>query len=108
MKSNSTTRVLAASTLFAGLLAGCASSTQGDQGGYGASQGSTGAQGGMGTSPTSAECAQFHQLESQRTPSTQQELVDPTRGMSPEQRERHMNMMRERCGPRPSSAPPNY
>jgi hypothetical protein len=108
MKSKSTTRVLAASAMFAGLLAGC-TSTQGDQGAYGAGQGGTGAQGGMGMSATSAECAQFHQMESRRTPSTQQELVDPQLArMSPEQREQHMNMMRERCGPGPSSPPPKY
>ncbi|HEX9172168.1 MAG TPA: hypothetical protein VF861_05855 [Telluria sp.] len=108
MKSKSTTRVLAASALFAGLLAGC-TSMQGDQGGSGAAQGSTAAAGGTGMSPTNAECAQFHQYESRRTPSTQQELVDPQLArMSPEERERHMNMMRERCGPGPSSPPPKY
>jgi hypothetical protein len=47
------------------------------------------------------DCDQFRQLESRHTPSTQEDLVDQNlRGMSPEARERHMQMMREKCGRR--------
>jgi outer membrane murein-binding lipoprotein Lpp len=99
MKSTYTVRVIAASALFASLLAGCSSYPwQKDKSG----QASSSAQGGTesGTSATRSDCAQFRQLESRRTPSTQQDLVDQNlRGMTPEQREQHMKMMREKCGP---------
>jgi hypothetical protein len=56
---------------------------------------------------TRMDCDQFRQLESRRTPSTQQDLVDQNlRGMGPEARERHMKTMREKCGKNPSSSPP--
>jgi hypothetical protein len=107
MKSISTVRAVATSALFAGLLAGCSSMS--GQSNPDSGQGSTGAQGGTGMSTTSSECAQFHEMESRRTPSTQQELVDPNlQRMSPEQREAHMNMMREKCGPSSSSPPSKY
>jgi hypothetical protein len=53
-----------------------------------------------GASAARFDCAQFHELERRRTPSTQQDLVDQ-RGMSPEQ----MKMMREKCGERGSASP---
>jgi hypothetical protein len=53
-----------------------------------------------------ADCEQFHRMESRRTPSTQQDLMDQNmKRMSPEMRERHMTMMREKCGRRGSSSP---
>jgi hypothetical protein len=102
MNSTFTGPAIAASALFASMLAGC-SSYPWDRGESrsGSGQGSSSAQGGTesGTSATRSDCAQFHQLESRRTPSTQQELVDQNlSGMSPEERERHMKMMREKCG----------
>jgi hypothetical protein len=108
MKSTSTGRAIAASALFAGLLAGC-SSYPWDRGESG--QGSSNTQGATqsGASATRADCAQFHQLESRRTPSTQQELVDQNlRGMSREAREQHMKMMREQCGSRGSPTESKY
>jgi hypothetical protein len=106
MKSTSTGRAIAASALFASMLAGCshwpwerADSQSASAQGSSSAQGSTESS----TSATRFDCAQFHQLESRRTPSTQQDLVDQNRrGMSSEERERHMKMMREKCGSRGS------
>jgi hypothetical protein len=105
MKSTSTVRALATSALFATLLAGCTSMPwDRDQSRSDSGQGGTGMQGktASGASAARYDCATFHQLESRRTPSTQQELVDPLRGMSPQERERHTAMMREKCGSRDS------
>lgn len=107
MNSISAVRALVASAFFTSMLAAC-SAMSGGESSLGASQGGTGAEGqtGSGMSPDRRQCAQFHQMESRRTPTTQQELVDPQlRGMSFEQREAYMNMMREKCGP---SVTPKY
>lgn len=111
MKSISAMRTLVASAFFTSMLGACTAMSGGEsglgasQGGAsqgGTSQGGTGAEGQTGSamSPTRGQCAQFHQMESRRTPTTQQELVDPQlRGLTPEKREEYMNMMREKCGP---------
>jgi predicted component of type VI protein secretion system len=108
MKSTCTGRALAASVLFASLLAGCSSYPwQRGESGPGSSSTQAGTE--SGASATRFDCAQFQQLESRRTPSTQQELVDQNlSGMSPEERERHMKMMREKCGSRGSPADSKY
>lgn len=100
MKQIPAVRAIATSALFASVLAACSSgSSQGDGSGSGSAHGSSAQGTTQSAAPTARECAEFHQQESRRTPSTQLNLVDPNlSGMSPEQREQHMKMMREKCG----------
>ena len=101
MKPTPAFGALAASALFASLLAGCASW-------YGDNAGSIQTGGGLqgrtasGGDETTAECDQFYQIESDRMPSDQQALVDLNmRRMGPAMRDRYTERMRRTCGQPP-------
>jgi hypothetical protein len=104
MKQTSTVRTIAASALFASLLAACSSwpwdrdesrSGSGQAAMGGGMQGSTASGGGNDR----ADCDQYHQMASTSTPSDQVDLIEQNmRRMPPAMRDRHMQRMRQICG----------